>query len=178
MNELSTQVQDHVIIFHDGARKFITKQQAALLFQNPSKTITTPQLGFISMPSIARIIEIEEFYSQFPDERPEYRPEFKPEPRETYKSIEEQSLGDVRRRSGLVRGLQLVIDEEDAKGRPAMNAREILEKWQKGERQNGGDNRSYHQKTVDKYKDKVRTPSEETHYQHAVQKLKELNVMV
>lgn len=177
MNELSTPMS-HVIVFHDGSHKYITAQQASLIFQASAsaKTITTPQLGLISIPSIAKIVEIDDFYEQYPDKRPESRPEWK-EPREEYKSIEQQALADESRRNGLVKGIKEYIAEADRRGEPAINAREILSRWEKGQR-NVTDTRSYHQKTVDKYRDKPNlTPSEKAHYEHALSKLQEFKVI-
>lgn len=72
---LTTDVKTHVIVFHDKSRKHITKEQANFIFQASATStvpaITTPQLGRITFSSIAKIITIDDFYEQYPNERPE-----------------------------------------------------------------------------------------------------------
>ncbi len=181
MTELSTNPITHVIVFHDKSKKFITEAQSNLIFQascGTSKSITTPQLGLITFSAIAKIIELKEFYDQYPDERPEFRPEFKPEPRAGYKTIEEQSLANTARRSGLAKGLKQFIRESEARGEDPLNAKAILERWEKGIKTDTKEYETgYHQKTVDKFKDVVRDASQEAHYQFALGKVNAMKVM-
>jgi len=92
MSELSTDLMTQVIVFHDGSHKMITEAQAALIFQasagTDKKSITTPKLGMITFSSIAKVISLEDFYTQYPDKRPEA-------PRETF-TEEHKLLNQVR----------------------------------------------------------------------------------
>ena len=74
MNELTTEKKTQVIVFHDGSYKFITDQQAALIFQastTSAKSITTFNLGFIQFSAIAKVISVNDFYIQYPEKREE-----------------------------------------------------------------------------------------------------------
>lgn len=75
MTELSTERMTQVIVFHDKSHKFITDPQAALIFQasaaTGSKFITTPNLGMITFSSIAKVVTVEDFYTQYPQYRVE-----------------------------------------------------------------------------------------------------------
>lgn len=88
MTELSTESLNQVIVFHDKSHKFITTGQANLILQasvqTGSKVITTPNLGMITFSSIAKIISIDDFYTQYPEHRPEA-------PRDTFKEL----YGDI-----------------------------------------------------------------------------------
>jgi len=132
MTQVSANPITQVIIFHDGARKFITESQSALIFQGSAgtnKSITTPQLGLITFSSIARIISLNDFYEQFPDERPETRPEFKVESVGEYRTLEQQGLSSARNTKAMIKGIDLFISQAKARGEDPKNAMAIRDRW-------------------------------------------------
>lgn len=132
MTQLATNVNNQVMIFHDGSKRFITDSQASLIFQascGTNKSITTPQLGMITFSSIAKIISIEDFYDQYPEERPEYRPEWKETPVEPYKSVQDQIQANEAMRSGVVKGLESEIISRKLRGESTANAEWILKQF-------------------------------------------------
>ena len=177
MNEVSNNVLTHIVIFHDGSKKHINESQASLLFQASTgnkKSITTPQLGMITFSSISKILEIKDYYEQYPAETPSRLQEFKPESRKEYKTIEEMALSDESRRNGLIIGITKFIQSEEKKGRNPVNAKAILERWL-NKKTDQSKETEYHQKTIDKYKDRIDlNESEKMHYNHALKKISEL----
>jgi hypothetical protein len=130
MTQLTTNPVTQVIIFHDSSRKMITEPQANLIFQasaGQNKSITTPQLGMITFSAIAKIISLNDFYEQYPDERPDYRPEWKAEPTEPYKSVQDQIQANEAMRSGVVKGLEQFIRGAESRGETPDNAKWILD---------------------------------------------------
>jgi hypothetical protein len=73
--ELSTEVNQCVIIQYSGAVEFITEKQAEYINQGilqGSKGITREGgKGFLFFSSIADMMTLEKYYEKFPDRRPE-----------------------------------------------------------------------------------------------------------
>ena len=83
MNQLSTEIKNQVIVFHDKSHKFITQAQASLIFQasgTNAKSITTPALGMITFSAIAKVMSIDDFYTEYPQHREE-------QPRDLFKEM-------------------------------------------------------------------------------------------
>lgn len=162
-----------VIIFHDGSKKFITEDQAVEIMRasgSQLKSITTPKLGMISFSSIAKIITLKDFYDQYPDQMPETKPELKVEEVKPM-SLDEQAKHSQTVRNGLIQGLEREIAIAEARGDSQIAAREILERFKKG-KASEHNNSNYWVKVVEKYKNKNRNESEESHYQFALKKCK------
>lgn len=72
MNQLSTDVKNQVIIFHDKSKKFVTKQQAEVVINQSTTAAKGIKIdgSFIGFSSISKILSLQEFYNQYPDERP------------------------------------------------------------------------------------------------------------
>ena len=72
MSELSTEVKYAVIIFHDKSRKFINEQQYNGIigpYTNPDVAKLDIGGALYSKPSISKILAMEEFYDEYPEER-------------------------------------------------------------------------------------------------------------
>ncbi len=127
MTQISTDLKTSVIIFHDKSRKFITKAQESLIFQasgSSAKSITTPALGMITFSAIAKVMDIKDFYDEYPDERPETREEWK-ETKEEHIPIEKMAELSKEKLKGLLKGLKQYLDEELAKGITPKHALEL-----------------------------------------------------
>lgn len=71
MNELTKHEPQSVIVFFDGTRKFISTKQADALFQLSTKQQQfMVDGGMYKFSAISKIITLEEFYRQFPNEKP------------------------------------------------------------------------------------------------------------
>lgn len=72
MTQLSTEVKNTVIIFHDGSRKFITNRQADIVISQSTTAAKGIKIdgSFIAFSSISKILTLQEFYNEYPDERP------------------------------------------------------------------------------------------------------------
>jgi len=157
----------HAIIFHDKTHKLITTSQYNYILSNTANTyVQTPSLGYFALSSIARIIEVGDFYDQFPDKKPKYLnytlpQEGLPPERPDNRTPEQRETAAKWARSEIIRGLQEYCDEHPK----AKNARAILKSIQ-----GGGGSKTYWDDAVEKYADRVRNPSEEAHYQFALKK--------
>lgn len=164
MNEISSEVNTRVIIFHDGGKKFITDEQYKfiMLAKEVGKSIDTPKLGFITLSSIARIPTIEEFYEQFPKERPEHtRDSFQ----EHYGGINQQIRKPTVRAKELMKQGFIKGYMETWGGTQEHAEKKFEQIILKGPM----DNTVYHRKTVEKYREKTDlNPSEKEHYEHAL----------
>lgn len=128
---LSTDVKDKVIIFYDGSKLHITTHQEEMILLGSTQGVKGIKIdgNYYTFGSMNKIISIQEFYNQYPDERPDYRPEFK-ETKEEHKTLEEQGLANENRRNGLVRGLKQAIAEFEKRGENPIHAKAILERWE------------------------------------------------
>jgi hypothetical protein len=121
--ELSTEVNQCVILQHSGGVEFITQKQSELITQSISQglkgIVRENGKGYLSFSSIADIMTLEKYYDKFPDKRPEQaRNVFEEHYGGTrdYTPIEitaEQHQDQFR---GILRGLKSYIDEELARG--------------------------------------------------------------
>lgn len=170
--ELTTKILDHVIIFWDGSKKFITQGQHDFLVQNSDGTKKTFPLDnqLYSFSSISKLLTLKEFYDQYPDQMPETRPQLNVEEVKPM-SLDEQAKHNQAVRNGLIQGLEREIAIAEARGEDRTAARAILESYKKG-RANEHNNSNYWVKVVEKYKNKARNESEESHYQFALKKSK------
>ena len=72
---LTTEVNNQVIIFHDGSRLFVTDKQVEKI----TEQIQLGQKGiwinknYYTFSSISKIISLKDFYDQYPDQMPDYR---------------------------------------------------------------------------------------------------------
>ena len=71
MNEITTQVKSHVIIFTDKSKKFISQISYDDIISQSSEGIGGMEIGdnYIRFQSIAKILTIDEFYKQYPEEK-------------------------------------------------------------------------------------------------------------
>jgi hypothetical protein len=159
----------HAIIFHDKSHKLITASQYNYILSQSGKTFfVTPALGYITMSSIARIPEIEDFYEQFPDKKSQYlnyTPKEELPPEYAKRTDEENKKMAEFARNGIIRGLQLFCSNNPG----SKNAEEILSNILNGK--SATKSKNYWQAVVEKYQNKIRNPSEEEHYQFAKQSL-------
>lgn len=75
MTSLSLKNYTHVLLFKDRAHKFITQQQYEFVFSpevSKQGFVHTPSLGYFDLKQIARVLEANEYYEQFPDKRTQY----------------------------------------------------------------------------------------------------------
>jgi hypothetical protein len=71
MNELSTQSKSHVIIFTDKSKKFISQLSYDDIMSQSAGDSGGIDIGgnYIRFQSIAKILTIDEFYKQYPEEK-------------------------------------------------------------------------------------------------------------
>lgn len=75
MNTITVDVKTRVVLFIGGGEEFISEDECDAIFKLSGTLVKGCKLkngNWINFASIARIIEIEEFYQQFPKKRPEY----------------------------------------------------------------------------------------------------------
>jgi len=70
---LSKDVKDHIIIFNDGSKKMITENQFNAITQMSSgqKDSLVIDGSLIKFHSISKLLSMDEFYEQYPDQRPQ-----------------------------------------------------------------------------------------------------------
>lgn len=73
---ISTEVKNHIILFHDKSKLLLTEKQAgatieALNFGNSTHLRIEGQL--YSKGAIAKIISLDDYYKQYPDQKPDQR---------------------------------------------------------------------------------------------------------
>ncbi len=126
MTQLSTEQKNKVIIFHDGSKLFITSQQEELIYQisgTPTKHIRIDG-NMYAFSTMAKIIDLKDYYDQYPEQRPETREEIKIETdNRTLEQIAESSKENYQ---GLLKGLKQFIDEEITKGVTPKHAIELF----------------------------------------------------
>lgn len=106
MTEISTETKNYVIIFYDNSRKFITEKVALGLYNSGSKVKEfIVDRERISLASIAKILPLDSFYEQYPDQKPEsVLPKF-----QGYSNLIE--LAPKRGLEQMIKGLKRYIDE-------------------------------------------------------------------
>jgi len=105
----TTEVSTHAIIFKDGSKKFIN-EKAFNIFWNQAEQGRTEVLidkTIISIPAIAKLIPIDEFYTEYPNQKNDYIPLFRAEERKAY---------GRRALEGLATGLKKYITSEQYQG--------------------------------------------------------------
>jgi|TARA_R100000501_G_C2589266_1_gene89862 hypothetical protein len=126
---ISTEVRDCVIIFHDGAKQFVSAAQAETILRQstqPGARGITVNASYISFGSISKILTIEEFYSQFPSEIPEKPKEYNAEWPD--RTDQEWDTYFARMKTGIIRGLQRYCDESPTH----QHATGLLEEFKSG----------------------------------------------
>jgi hypothetical protein len=170
--ELTTKILDHVIIFWDGSKIFVTKGQNDQISQkrrNGEKSFSIDDCSY-DCKGVNKQLTLKQFYDQYPDQMPETRPQLNVEEVKPM-SLDEQAKHNQAVRNGLIQGLEREIAIAEARGEDRTAARAILESYKKG-RANEHNNSNYWVKVVEKYKNKTRNESEESHYQFALKKSK------
>jgi hypothetical protein len=83
---LSTEIRDCVLLFHDKTYKFITKTQEDAFYAQSVTIAKGIKIDgkFVAFSSVSRTMELEDFYMSYPEHRPEA-------PRDTFKEL----YGDV-----------------------------------------------------------------------------------
>jgi len=101
MTQLTDNPKNHIIIFPDKSRRFITEKQAMIILQlagEEHKSIKIENAYYsISMIRNATIMPIEDYYQQYPDERPPIYNEIQTFPKRNY--ISQTAL------QGIIKGL-------------------------------------------------------------------------
>ena len=71
MNEITTQVKSHVIIFTDKSKKFISQLSYDDIMSQSAGDSGGIEIvdNYIRFQSIAKILTIDEFYKQYPEEK-------------------------------------------------------------------------------------------------------------
>lgn len=125
--QLTTEVNECVIIQHNGGIEFITEKQALAITEamtRGSKGIARENgKGYLFFSSIADIMTVDKYYEKFPDKRPE-------EPRDTFTDIY-GSIGNQQIRKPTQKGIELMkkgfLKYHREQGRTEQEAEE---KWQ------------------------------------------------
>lgn len=84
--ELTKEVREYIVLFIDGSKKFLTKKQFTILMQasgGRAKGVVMDN-SFIAFSSISKIMELEEYYKQYPDKRPQEYKKMKAEKSEEW----------------------------------------------------------------------------------------------
>ena len=136
--EQAIQVQDegiknHVILFHDKSRKFITEEKHNKIYElsaNPSIKMFWLNKQSYSFGSISKMLPISEFYEQYPDERPpSYATQNYEDPIPDYSdSAMSKYEHDERRLEMFIQGLNGYVDGPNYQGTDGPNV--ILKKYQ------------------------------------------------
>lgn len=89
MTNLSTETKNHVIIFNDSSKIFITKVQAHNIFHGSMGSNPNFELdgNMYKFSAVKKILNLKEFYNQYPDQRPKEYPTEPEVPREKYTSV-------------------------------------------------------------------------------------------
>ncbi len=82
----SKDVSTHVIIFKDKSKKFINQKAFDIFWREAEKGKTEVLINktIISIPSIAKLISVSDYYNQYPDERNSYIPLFEVKEKKQY----------------------------------------------------------------------------------------------
>lgn len=124
----TTQVRFGVIINHDGSKVFVDEEEYKTIWQDSANSqkrgIGLKNKTFVAFSSIAKLLTIDEFYKQYPQELPAPQKDMSP-----YVSIEKCALSSEERKNGLIRGLKQFIAGEEAKGIIPLKAKAMLDKW-------------------------------------------------
>jgi hypothetical protein len=113
---------NQIIIFHDGGHQEITEKQLDQINQISVTNEKRFRLNGkpVALSSIARILDIQDFYNQFPKKRPAQKlPEFKSLPKNSYKALSDPKYYTTRRKralEGLIKGLKQYINSSRYKG--------------------------------------------------------------
>lgn len=116
-NEISTQVNEWVIVQHSGAVKYITEELSQKIIEamasgaNGFKDLHTKE--WMTFSTIADIISLEEYYRRYPDKALEERKEYKIED-DRYAGLTVEQIAELNqyRFKGLLKGLKQFIDEQ------------------------------------------------------------------
>ncbi len=162
MNELSTEIKTHVIIFHDKSKRFITEKTYNRICACTTPVFNSPETASITLSSIAKIPSLALFYEDYPNEIPVTSHYSKEIPsNEDQRTEAEQQAFWSRNRIRMLEGIKSV-------GTP--DALELFRMISNPTPE--GKEGSYYQKVFDKYSGKAnRTPSEEAHFQFAKSKV-------
>lgn len=177
MNDLTTELANRVMVLHDKSKRFITKKQEDALFVMTGTLAKGIKINgeYFAFSSIAKIVDLDKYYEDHPEERPHYEPLRDMSVlgnRETYVGLDEEIFASKVRSSSAARDLLAFITEAEGRGEQVIHARAILEAWNK-KKTAPEKTKSYWQTVYDKYYGKSLSPSEQAHFAHAVQKLSE-----
>lgn len=129
---LTTEVKNKVVVFHDGSREHITSEQEKAIFQMTGGVVKGIKINgnYYAFSGISKILNIEDFYIQYPDERPEYTPDTF---QEQYGAYTRQGSEQVRQPTGkakelMIQGIKKAFCEM---GKSEEDAGKCLEKFTK-----------------------------------------------
>lgn len=136
MNELITDINTAVLVFHDGSNKYITQNQyEALIGQYTNPNLQKIEIGgsLYSKSAISKILTLEEFYEEYPTKKPELKGineisnlyEYDPS-----KDLRSEKLAN-KGLEQLLKGLGRYIAEEAAKGNKTPKAIAMYEQYEK-----------------------------------------------
>lgn len=86
--KLSENINNHVIVFFDGSRKFVTEELAMKIMGSSDPAVTLPgTTESVRLSAIQKLLPIDEFYKQYPKEIPPNTEIFEPDaPRVPWKA--------------------------------------------------------------------------------------------
>ena len=124
MNELSTELNEWVILQHSGGKKYITEETAQRIIagmgQGASGFKDSITGEWMTFSSISDVISMKEYYRRFPDKIPASSKEFEGE------EIIPMTAEQIKKmQEGLLKGLKRFIDNRTAKGIASPNASAI-----------------------------------------------------
>lgn len=121
MNEISTEVKSHVIMFFDSSKVFITEQQRnGLIDRMTDSNVKQVDIDgqLYNLANISKVLTLQEFYNEYPKERPEPQREdqFK-----KYEGLDNRPVGKNGMVS-MIAGLERAIREMQAEGKDPVKA--------------------------------------------------------
>ena len=102
----------HIILFHDKSKKYISKKAYDVIMSQIMGGVEKLNIGgnLISFSSIAKILSLEEYQKEYPQETPMKLNEFKFENTEKTETTHKQGL------EGIIKGLNKYISSKDYRG--------------------------------------------------------------
>lgn len=115
MNQISTEVKSHVILFFDSSKVFITEQQRnGLIDKMTDSGVKQVDIDgqLYNLANIAKVLSLDEFYKEYPAQRPEPQRE---DQYKKYEGLETRPIGKNGLAS-MIAGLEKAIREYQAEG--------------------------------------------------------------
>lgn len=136
MNQLSTEREYAVILFHDKSEKYINERE----YQSLLKATENPQIksvsingNLLSLGGINKVLTLEEYYTEYPERKPNagYG---QPTSNYNFEDFRSEQLSKNGLAS-MIKGIKKAIAEFRAKGKEPTKALELLSKAEKSYKQ-------------------------------------------